>query len=316
MYTRMLKRTFSILVFSISLVFAQSSDSNLVASSRHVKIKQWDDNLFYCNWHNQQTYCYFVEAPDTLGGAAIQLVKGEEKFTLPRFGTLWSVFKKAHKGLDIDLKTGDTVLNMFDGVVRYAQYNKGGFGNLVIVRHYNGLETYYGHLSKIKVSVDQKIKSGDLIGLGGSTGRSYNPHLHLEVRYQDHPLDPFTFINWEGKCLKTDILALDKKAFSPWDLGLPPADLSRPDYTTVSNPPIVLTENTTEIKSDTGVVQVTTQNTQDNSNSANYKYYTIKKGDTLYSIAKANGTTLQQICDWNGIKDANKIFLGQKIRVR
>jgi len=310
----MLRKTFSILIFSISFVFAQVADSNLVASSRSLKIKQWDENLFYCNWHNQQTFCYFVEAPDTLGGVAIQLIKEGEKFTLPRFGTLWSVFKKSHKGLDIDLKTGDTVLNMFDGVVRYAQYNKGGFGNLVIVRHYNGLETYYGHLSKINVTVDQKIKSGDVLGLGGNTGRSYNPHLHLEVRYQDHALDPFTFINWENKCLKSDVLALDKKAFSPWDIGLPPADLSKPNYTTVSNPPVK--GEVTELKTEDKNTQVTNTNVQPPYSEQNIKYYTIKKGDTLYSIAKANGTTLKQICEWNGIKDANKISLGQKIRVK
>src|SRR5688572_23699762 len=180
------------------------------ASNQSYKIKQWDDNLFYCNWNNQQTFCYFVEAPDTTGGVAVEILKEGENFFIPVYGTLWSVFKKTHKGLDIDLKTGDTVVNMFDGIVRYAQFNKGVFGNLVIVRHYNGLETYYGHLSKIKVKPDQKVKAGELLGLGGSTGRSYNPHLHLEVRFQDHPLDPFAFIDWTEKKLKTNILVLEK----------------------------------------------------------------------------------------------------------
>lgn len=279
------------------MVYGQiGSDSIIETSSRPLSIKEWDENLFYCNWNNQQTFCYFVPAPDTTGGVAIELLKGEEKFCLPRFGTLWSVFKEKHKGLDIDLKTGDTVLNMFDGIVRYAQFNTGGFGNLVIVRHYNGLETYYGHLSKIKVKVDQKITAGQLLGLGGSTGRSYNPHLHLEVRYQDHPLDPFAFIDWENKTMRTNVLVLDKKVFSPWELGIDPVDISKPNYTTVSN-------NTTNIASEVVV-------------DPNASYHIIKKGDTLYSIAKSNGTTLQQLCDWNGIKDPDKIFLGQKLRVK
>lgn len=269
-------------------------------SSREITLKEWDDNLFYCNWNNQQTHCYFIPAPDTAGGVALELLKGDEKFFLPRYGTLWSVFKKTHKGLDIDLKTGDTVVSMFDGIVRYAQFNTGGFGNLVIIRHYNGLETYYGHLSKIKVKVDQKIKAGDIIGLGGNTGRSYNPHLHLEVRFQDHPLDPFQFIDWNKRELKTNVLKLTREAFSPWELGIQPVDISNPDYTTIANPSVSITDSVVvAAQSDPAAV-----------------FYTIKKGDTLYSIAKANHTTLQQICLWNGIKDPDKIYLGQKLRVK
>lgn len=299
-----LKKTFNILIMLVGTCYAQTVvDTTVEASTQDLNIKQWDENLFYCNWNNTQTFTYFVPAPDTIGGVALELLKGDEKFCLPQWGTLWSVFKKTHKGLDIDLKTGDTVLNMFDGIVRYAQYNKGGFGNLVIVRHYNGLETYYGHLSKIKVKVDQKIKAGDLLGLGGSTGRSYNPHLHLEVRYQDHPLDPFAFIDWQNKKISTNVLILDKKVFSPWELGIQPTDISKPDYNTI-------TDNT--VKGDTNTVDQIIPVLDD----ANAKFYTIKKGDTLYSIAKSYGTTLKQLCDWNGIKDADKIYLGQKLRVK
>lgn len=300
-YIPMLKRTFSILIYllSASTSFSQL-DSNTEVHTHGIILKEWDDNLFYCNWNNQQTYCYFVPSPDTSGGVALELLNNGEKFCLPKFGTLWSVFKKTHKGLDIDLKTGDSVLNMFDGIVRYAQYNKGGFGNLVIVRHYNGLETYYGHLSKIKVKVDQKVKAGDLIGLGGSTGRSYNPHLHLEVRYQDHPLDPFQFIDWNTQTLKTNVLRLTKEAFSPWDLGIQPVDISGPDYTTVSSRSLPINDS----------LVIASQA------DPNAKFYTIRKGDTLYSIAKANQTTMQQICAWNGIKDPDKIYLGQKLRVK
>jgi len=302
---QMRKFLFNVFFLVTSVLFGQTvTDSLHVTSSGSPLIKEWDDNLFLCNWNNNQTFCYFLSSPDTAGGIAIELLQGEEKFSLPRYGTLWSVFKKSHKGLDIDLKTGDTILNMFDGVVRYAQFNTGGFGNLVIVRHYNGLETYYGHMSKIKVKVDQKVKAGELLGLGGNTGRSYNPHLHLEVRYQDHPLDPFSFIDWENKTLKTNLLMLDKKIFSPWDLGITPTDISKPNYTTISY--------NTSIPNDT----LTTNAMVKEELPTNAKFYIIKKGDTLYSIAKANGTTMQQICDWNGIKNPDKIYLGQKLRVK
>lgn len=95
-----------------------------------------------------------------------------------------------HYGTDLDLDTGDSVTAAFDGVVRIAAWDGGGYGNYVVVRHYNGLETLYGHFSKTLVNVGQFVKAGQLLGKGGSTGRSSGPHLHFEVRYQGNPLDP------------------------------------------------------------------------------------------------------------------------------
>lgn len=95
-----------------------------------------------------------------------------------------------HYGTDLDLSTGDPVMSCFDGVVRIAQYNAGGYGYYVLIRHYNGLETLYGHLSRIDVKVNQVVKAGELIGLGGSTGRSSGPHLHFEVRYVGNAFNP------------------------------------------------------------------------------------------------------------------------------
>lgn len=95
-----------------------------------------------------------------------------------------------HKGNDYEAKKGDVVSCAFDGVVRYASYNSGGYGNLVIVRHYNGLETYYAHLSEINVKPNQKVNSGDRLGLIGSTGHSTGPHLHFETRILENSFDP------------------------------------------------------------------------------------------------------------------------------
>ena len=95
-----------------------------------------------------------------------------------------------HYGTDLDLNTGDSVLAAFDGVIRIAAWDGGGYGNYVVVRHYNGLETLYAHLSKTLVKVGQFVKAGELLGKGGSTGRSTGPHLHYEVRYQGNPIDP------------------------------------------------------------------------------------------------------------------------------
>jgi murein DD-endopeptidase MepM/ murein hydrolase activator NlpD len=119
--------------------------------------------------------------------------------------------------MDLSLKKGDTVKAAFDGVVRYAKYNRGGFGNLVIIRHFNGLETYYAHLSKLKVTANQVVKASDVIGLGGSTGRSRSPHLHFEVRYKDIPLDPQRMIDFDANKLISSTLPITKQLFYPAD---------------------------------------------------------------------------------------------------
>ncbi len=105
---------------------------------------------------------------------------------------------KWHFGADLRLAIGDSVTAVFDGVVRVAKYNYGGYGNYVIVRHHNGLETLYGHLSKRLVHVGDLISAGQLVGWGGNTGRSSGPHLHFEVRFRGDALDPniiFGFLN-------------------------------------------------------------------------------------------------------------------------
>ena len=95
-----------------------------------------------------------------------------------------------HYGTDLDLETGDSVRAAFDGVVRIAKWDGGGYGNYLLVRHYNGIETLYGHLSKPLVATGTFVKAGQVIGLGGSTGRSTGSHLHYEVRYEGNPIDP------------------------------------------------------------------------------------------------------------------------------
>lgn len=95
-----------------------------------------------------------------------------------------------HYGVDLELDTGDSVFAVFDGIVRIVKFDYHGYGNYIVVRHFNGLETIYGHLSKQLVQVGELVRAGDLIGWGGSTGRSSGPHLHFEVRFQGFAFDP------------------------------------------------------------------------------------------------------------------------------
>ncbi len=139
-----------------------------------------------------------------------------DHYTPPVEGRITSEFGKRrwryHYGTDIDLNTGDEVRSAFNGKVRISTYSK-TYGHVVVVRHDNGLETLYAHLSKRKVKVDSVLTSGTVIGLGGNTGRSYGSHLHFEVRYFDEALDPRDLISFEGNCTHSDTLAISECNF-------------------------------------------------------------------------------------------------------
>lgn len=196
-----------------------------------------------------------------------------DKKTTSGFGKRHGSF---HKGIDIPLKTGEGIVAAFDGKVRYAKYNSGGFGNLVIIRHVNGLETYYAHLSKIKVKPNQIVNAGQLIGLGGSTGRSYSPHLHFETRFRDKAINPAHIFDTEDFCLKKNDAMIGELMQQHHHI---PSHKSNA---------ILLAEGT---------------------------IYSVRSGDTLSRIANRNGTTISKLCALNGIDQNSILQIGQKIRV-
>jgi murein DD-endopeptidase MepM/ murein hydrolase activator NlpD len=120
-----------------------------------------------------------------------------------------------HYGTDVKLYTGDTVRSVMDGIVRVTQFDKRGYGNVVVVRHHSGLETVYGHLAKggVRIQANQRVKAGEMIGLGGNTGRSTGAHLHFEIRYFGEPFDPSYIIDFETHTLKSDTLVLTRDNF-------------------------------------------------------------------------------------------------------
>ncbi|MEQ1733385.1 MAG: M23 family metallopeptidase [Bacteroidia bacterium] len=126
-------------------------------------------------------------------------------FIPPVIGPITSNFgcrdRKQHKGVDIDLATGDKVYCAFAGMVRISQWHK-GYGNVVIVRHYNGLETTYAHLSKLKVKAGDVVRSGQILGMGGNTGHSEGSHLHFETRFKGIPINPNYFISFKNSELQ------------------------------------------------------------------------------------------------------------------
>ena len=119
-----------------------------------------------------------------------------------------------HYGVDARLERGDSVQSAFYGVVRLASYQRRGFGHYVVVHHYNGLETIYGHLSKRLVRPGDIVRAGDAIGLGGSTGRSSAPHLHFELRYEGLPVNPNEIFDFEANTIRSKNYTISPTQFT------------------------------------------------------------------------------------------------------
>lgn len=210
-----------------------------------------------------------------------------------------------HNGVDLGLRIGDTVFAMFSGKVRYAKYNDGGFGNLVILRHFNGLETFYGHLSKFLVTPNQDVRVGDPIALGGNTGRSTGPHLHVEVRFYDATINPEEIIDFDNAMLKKENLLLHKGLFRP---AAKPSGvvevLSASEIAQINN-----SLNQPNTNNDSPVVKPVVKESQK-------KYYLIKSGDTLTRIAAKYNTTVSKLCSLNGLSPSSTLIVGKNIRVK
>ena len=121
--------------------------------------------------------------------------------------------RRFHYGLDLAMPTGEPIYAAFDGVVRFSKYNS-SYGNLIVIRHDNGLETYYAHLSKRHVTPGTRVKAGEEIGLCGNTGRSRGSHLHFEIRYKGNAINPENVISCETRTLLAPTITLNKNSFN------------------------------------------------------------------------------------------------------
>lgn len=180
-------------------------------------------NAYYQYWSNKQSWYYPSEIHEN-DSTLVLVLADEDKGTkynhplcqksLKRYyGTVTSPYGwrdgRAHNGVDLELHYYDSILNMFDGKVRVAR-TMGGFGKVVIVRHYNGLESLYAHMSKIRVHEGDTVKAGELLGHGGQTGNATGTHLHMEVRFKGLPVNPAHIISFQDKELYSDTLILKK----------------------------------------------------------------------------------------------------------
>ncbi|MDR0801233.1 M23 family metallopeptidase [Fluviicola sp.] len=260
---------------------------NIIQADTNLNLVQtWDNNVCFTSERTND----LSRMNDTLWLCLVDDLHKEYVQPVPGIVTSRYGYRKGryHNGIDLNLHAGDTVKAAFSGRVRYAKWNDGGFGNLVIIRHYNGLETFYAHLSKHLVAPDQEVKAGDPIGLGGNTGHSFGAHLHFEVRFYDASMNPEEVIDFAKKELKDENLMVHKRLFRP---GAKPSDEE------ISGESIAAVQARTEAV-------------------AARKYYKIRTGDTLSQIASKSNTTVSTLCKLNGIRPTTLLQVGRQVRVR
>lgn len=193
---------------------------------------------------------------------------------------------RPHKGIDIDLVTGDSVVSVLDGIVRFARYSS-GHGKTVVVRHYNGLETTYAHLSHIAVKANDTVAKGQFLGKGGNTGRSSGSHLHLVTSYRGEYIHPDYLFNFDdSNTIRSQNIWVTRK----W---------TRPSYHSSRRlSKLALFETKEE-----ALASLEKQR----------KVYVVRKGDTLSRISQRNRTSIAAICRTNKIKRTSTLRIGQKL---
>lgn len=213
------------------------------------------------------------------------------------FGNRWG---RPHKGLDIKVYIGDTIRAAFSGKVRIVRYEAGGYGKYIIIRHPNGLETIYCHLSKQLVSENQSVKAGEVIGLGGNTGRSTGSHLHFETRLCGVALNPALMFDFRNQDVTGDYYVYNVNTYDEESV------------------------EATRLRGKVGNGGYTRDLVQ-NGEPGSYKdkkhadndellYHKVKNGETLASIAKLRGVTVEKICSLNHLSANAKVRPGMILR--
>ena len=214
------------------------------------------------------------------------------------FGARWG---RQHKGLDIKVYIGDTICAAFDGKVRIVRYEPRGYGNYVVIRHDNGLETVYGHMSKQLVRENQEVKAGQPIGLGGNTGRSTGSHLHFETRLCGVALNPALMFDFKNQDVVDNFYTFRK---STYDNESAQATRLRGVGGTATASAEPRTRNEVAVATPA----------RNNNVSSSTRFHKVNKGETLYSIARKRGTTVDKLCKLNHIGKNFRLTPGQVLK--
>lgn len=255
-------------------------------------------------WDTEKAVPYPTSLSDMPESVTFWLVDSDGQWCVPYKTKVYSPFgyrhRRRHQGIDLPLHTGEPVRAAFDGKVRLSKYYT-GYGNLVIIRHENGLETFYGHLSRRDVKPGDWVSAGDVIGLGGSTGRSTGPHLHFETRYRGFAFDPQRIADYETGTLRHMAFVLKKKYLDANSKYVPTDDDEDWEIAAADS---------------TERAEIAAKEAAAKAAEAAKQYYTIRSGDTLGKIAAKYHTTVKKLCALNGIKETTTLSIGRRIRVK
>ena len=279
--------------------------------------------------------------------------------------------RRMHRGIDLKVQKGDTIRAAFSGKIRIRNYERRGYGYYLVIRHPNGLETVYGHLSKFLVERDEIVKAGQPIGLGGNTGRSTGSHLHFETRFLGQAINPAEIIDFENSTPHQDVFVFRNvkingrksniytssnnqmvyhrvksgdtlgkiarmygtsvselcrlnglKSTSTLRIGqsircsagVEPSSTKKTTTAKSKQSAQTTTNKTITVKADASAAAALPQATTAAVDESAPVYHRIKSGDTLGAIARRYGTTVQKLCELNGITKTTVLRLGRTLR--
>ena len=269
-----------------------------VALHRLIDIENYDSPSadLYDDWDNMHAHSRVTELPDTFRISLKDFcMPTDSRVLTSNFGHRWG---RQHKGLDIKVYIGDTIRAAFAGKVRVVRYEGRGYGKYVVIRHDNGLETYYAHMSKQLVVEDQEVRAGDPIGLGGNTGRSTGSHLHFETRLCGVALNPALMFDFRNQDVVDDYYMFRKSSYQKESVlatrlrGVGGSSLASADGDEV------------ELATAAPAASYAQES----------RFHKVKRGETLYSIAKKRGTTVSAIMKLNHLKKNARLRAGQILK--
>ncbi|WP_298535327.1 M23 family metallopeptidase [uncultured Algibacter sp.] len=265
--------------------FEDSIIQQKIADSLHdlAIFEKWNTFKFNPYKDELKTYPFLVQFTDSTYASPIN----RKKVITSRFG--WRK-GRPHQGIDIDLITGDDVMAMLGGVIRFAGYSS-GHGKTVVIRHYNGLETAYAHLSKYAVKVNDTVKKGQIIGLGGTTGNARGSHLHLVVSYKGNFINPEYLFDF-GKDNKI-------RKQSQW----------------ITKHWVGAHFHNSRVKSHITFYNSYEDALASQSKQNNKQIHIVKQGDTLYSISRKYHVSLVELCKTNAIAENGILKIGKKLLI-
>lgn len=267
----------------------RAADSVALRMLRTAERKQAGRELYASSWNNNKVHCYSSEMlPDSfkidLRGFRMPTTS---RMVTSKFGYR-PAFRRMHKGLDIKVYTGDTIYAAFSGKIRVVDYERNGYGNFVVIRHNNGLETIYGHLSKHLVGVDQEVRAGEPIGLGGNTGRSFGSHLHFETRLLNEAIDPALLFDFAAQDITGDYFVFRKEGGS--DVHYATKGYKHDDEESIDVAAATTSEYTPS------------------------RFHKVQAGESLTSIAAKLGISMETLCRANRMTRTSEVRPGQILR--